>query len=1172
MNNLTDVHQRIEAARKAQAEELDLSNLDLTALPSSIGKLTDLKRLNLSKNNLQALPSAIGQLKKLEYLNLWSNSLLTLPEEVGQLKALIEIDLEDNYFAEIPKSLFQLTQLRILDIEHNGLTGLSNDIQALKNLKELDLSRNRITQIPPIISELSALRILNLKSNLLEKLPGTIALLSQLIWLNVKGNFLDTNLEEATQNGQNEVRAYFTSQLVQEKIQSAKENALLKLDLSNLNISEIPSELFELTTVKILTLEGNDIWEIPNEITKMKSLEVLDLSHNQLVSVPNILNRLPNLKIIETEGNPIMGSGLFPAVEIDEAEVEKRIAEVKKNHSEKLDLTHCGLTSIPEAVFQLTWLKELVLGKSYHAKEDIKHRNYIIAIDADIQKLSNLQKLDVSGNILSNLPDSLSSLSQLNTLILHQNQFRKLPEVLYKLQFNLKTLDLSENLLLSLPNEIAALKNLETLNVADNQLDIIPDFIGELKNGRSFNFSKNKIKKITEQVSHLSLLEYFNCSNNELEILPDMIGELKNIQVLDFSNNAIENLPETLQGWNLGLKSLNLYNNQLSELPEIFKTFIKLEKINLGKNNFTEIPEILLGLPAMARLSLSYNKVKEIPEGILAMKNLQYLDLKNNRLDRSLVKPIQKGIKGIKEWFLFKAVQDKIQEAKETDAPVLDIANFALRTIPKEIFELSALKTLIIGKIPEKEDDKNLKNNITDLPRSFSKLVNLEAFYAPYNNIVTLPTEIEQLENLKILDVSNNKLKTLPSTLGNLTKLETLNINHNQLKDVPYDLANLKNIAVFDWKENPLQPTFKAAADMPLEELKSWLQKGWIDNTLKDAAKNNVTSLDLSGLGLEGLPKALFQLKKLKKLDLSNNQLRHLSKSIANLSYLEHLQLADNNLEDLPGVLANMRSLKQLEVSGNPMTSIPENVVNQGCYAIKQWMKQQAINEQAEAILLESNQNGHISPLQNAEGEAVCQVCHGTKTLTGDSIYLNMTFENQTCYGCNGSAIATYDTEKIHALLHNAQEHLNEVKSQLDHIIRQKKGFEQSILFSHATNNDVVTSQVRKGFQSILERYNKQLQVTVNQYEFYKTVKSRLHSLLYNQYLMYCTMDEFRKVDYLEASLTLNIDEKSSMLKDLVGEVTDLSSFVLGANNLAIPFEFMDDVALLSEKYQAMLL
>ena len=70
----------------------DLSRRGLTALPTEIAQLTNLKQLRLSGNQLTALPAEIAQLTNLQTLWLSRNQLTALPPEIGQLTNLQTAD------------------------------------------------------------------------------------------------------------------------------------------------------------------------------------------------------------------------------------------------------------------------------------------------------------------------------------------------------------------------------------------------------------------------------------------------------------------------------------------------------------------------------------------------------------------------------------------------------------------------------------------------------------------------------------------------------------------------------------------------------------------------------------------------------------------------------------------------------------------------------------------------------------------------------------------------------------------------------------------------------------------------------------------------------------------------------------------------------------------------
>lgn len=110
---------RIEQARRAGSQELNLSRLALTSVPETLGLLTELRSLDISGNQLMSLPEALGQLTALQMLALDYNQLSILPGNIRQLRNLQFLDLSYNCLVELPGDIQRLTSLRCLYLHGN---------------------------------------------------------------------------------------------------------------------------------------------------------------------------------------------------------------------------------------------------------------------------------------------------------------------------------------------------------------------------------------------------------------------------------------------------------------------------------------------------------------------------------------------------------------------------------------------------------------------------------------------------------------------------------------------------------------------------------------------------------------------------------------------------------------------------------------------------------------------------------------------------------------------------------------------------------------------------------------------------------------------------------------------------------------------------------------------
>jgi hypothetical protein len=97
--NLYDLNTYLETLKKY---DLDLNAFDL---PTSIGKLTNLKKLILKKNNLKDLPNSIVNLQNLNILDLSQNLLNEIPSFVSSFKSLEKLNLKNNNIQTIPEDM-----------------------------------------------------------------------------------------------------------------------------------------------------------------------------------------------------------------------------------------------------------------------------------------------------------------------------------------------------------------------------------------------------------------------------------------------------------------------------------------------------------------------------------------------------------------------------------------------------------------------------------------------------------------------------------------------------------------------------------------------------------------------------------------------------------------------------------------------------------------------------------------------------------------------------------------------------------------------------------------------------------------------------------------------------------------------------------------------------------
>ena len=120
-------------------------------------------------------------------------------------------------------------------------------------------------------------------------------------------------------------------------------------------------------------------------------------------------------------------------------------------------------------------------------------------------------------------------------------------------------------------------------------------------------------------------------SNNQLTDLPAEIGLLTNLARLDLSNNQLTNLPTEI-GLLTELIFLNLSNNQLTDLPATIWKLPKLICLALDNNQLTDLDAEIGKLTELKFLFLSNNQLTALPTEIGKLTELEFLFLSNNQL------------------------------------------------------------------------------------------------------------------------------------------------------------------------------------------------------------------------------------------------------------------------------------------------------------------------------------------------------------------------------------------------------------------------------------------------------------------------------------------------------------------------------------------------------------
>jgi internalin A len=464
------------------------------------------------------------------------------------------------------------------------------------------------------------------------------------------------------------------------------------------------------------------------------------------------------------------------------------INQEKKEKTGVLNLNNCGLTEWPDELFELTWLKVLLIGDGFiwenrnivwnYAKggkssKDIDNR--LKDIDPRIKHLSNLTHLILNSNKIKQI-SNLDNNRNLVEINLWANNIERIENLEYLVKLTI--LDLSENDI----NKIGGLQSLKKL--------------------KSILLNWNQIDKIENLEYQIELEELFLCNNRITNIRN--LDNLKSLKILDLSENRIQ-LIKNLKT-QLNISTLNLSWNLIKEIQGL-ENLTNLSVLDLKRNQITKI-ENLEGLANLSELYLANNQIPEI-KGLEGLGNLSILHLGSNQISEI------KGLDGM---------------ANLTE---LDLSSNQLSEI-KGLEGLANLSELYLGgnQIPEIKGLDGL-GNLSELYLSFNQIPEIKGLDGLGNlselnlegNQISEIKGLEGLGNLSELDLNGNRISEIKGLVA-LANLSALNLNRNKIQklgDLSLDLV--KQLNILSLAENPLEDFTGEQSDLNnIEVIKGFLE------------------------------------------------------------------------------------------------------------------------------------------------------------------------------------------------------------------------------------------------------------------------------------------------------------------------------------------------------------
>lgn len=424
------------------------------------------------------------------------------------------------------------------------------------------------------------------------------------------------------------------------------------LNLSGCKLEQLPEKAAKNSNWKIMILDNNRLTTLPVEVhmrvmilahnkfgdnvpegivqalSQSVKLRDLDLSSNKLKNFPEELNNNRDLEIVNLFDNKLSSINLTSTL------------------FHTVNLGHNLFPTVPNIPENIT-----TLGYSFNVLEQFNESfpniNNLINLSLNQCNLklisptlccSNMKRLELSMNNLSEVPDISQLAPQLEAIDLSDNLLTTFPNF----PSTIKEINLSGNQITEIPGTVQSLTALTKLNVAHNQITGFPALADTIV---FIDASYNQIDTVSE--FDAPVLELVNFTSNNLITIPVfrtttlkvyLLGNNKisyiNVEaispaatLLNLFGNQITDIPPAI--YSTAVENINLYNNKIESLPYDLSNWAGLQILNISGNKISTIPSIPVGL---AQLFAGYCELSSLPDTLAECQRLVVLSVPGNHI------------------------------------------------------------------------------------------------------------------------------------------------------------------------------------------------------------------------------------------------------------------------------------------------------------------------------------------------------------------------------------------------------------------------------------------------------------------------------------------------------------------------------------------------------------
>lgn len=460
---------------------------------------------------------------------------------------------------------------------------------------------------------------------------------------------------------------------------------------------------------------------------------------------------------------------------------------VSRYYPGAIKFKNCQLPAPPHKILErLSFIETVYLDNTGVAKIE----------SGDFPQRNAIEKLSMTQNNISEIPALLfSNLPQIRNVDFSYNKISKVdPKAFNNLEMIL-AINLAHNFIETLDKELfSTIKFIDEIDLSYNQLEAF-DFLS-LQGLGTLKLNNNKIMRLDCNALPLSVPTSIDLSKNQLIEVDLNCNRTGGELTINLDDNLLENITLPASPLVNSLIILTASNNKIRNVS-VESEVKSLTNLQLKQNNLTDVPDVFKHCSSLTHLDVSFNNIREL-SAELSTEELRFLNLSNNHLTD------------------LKCNAFPNSTAWQTQ---IDVSMNQLKHI-----ELNCDKrfTWLILNVED-----NFLENLT-LPTS-SLMSNMSSLYASRNKIkkVLIESDLNLIElklannslseilnifkfcsSLKTLDLSFNRdISQLKSNIFiKMGKLERLLLRNTNLGHLEYGtLSYLKNLHVLDLAHNYLE-------------------------------------------------------------------------------------------------------------------------------------------------------------------------------------------------------------------------------------------------------------------------------------------------------------------------------------------------------------------------------